>query len=110
MKMLQANHRIHNEPLLKSWEEFVQRFFIEKKSYVVPSNTEKILTRENVDKVLELFNSKGEIYKEIKKGFDDATDAEKLILLHAEWIHLLVFSEREKQIETKQKSLTHWGE
>lgn len=99
------NDRQYAEVCLRNWKEFVQRFLVERKSYLTDSD-EVLLTSENVQRVLGRLDGSTTVGEHSKK-LDSASSEEQLLYLHAVWLYWL--PEQEIKEKTRQEYFTRWG-
>lgn len=102
-----------NRPVLEHWYAFVEKFLVNKESYLIPYQG-NILTSENLEAVLKRYNSANlpsdeggqpDHEKRLLRQFADASKEEKIIYLHAEWVYR---TPTENTVEGKLEKLNRW--
>ena len=106
--MIKFMHLKEAEHIERSWRECVETLFIGRKSYII-DHPEEIFLADNIQKTIDFFKddkSEGSYEEKLADQFSNAKDIQKLIFLHAEWIHMMIICKDES---AKEADLTRWN-
>ena len=105
-----------HDALIKCWNNFEDTFLLGKQNFVTTAKSDNVFTNENIEGIKKRFidapntDSSHSFEEKLSWQFNDSTVNEKLLFLHAEFIHLLIISPGGVGVEKKTEQLQRWEE